>query len=68
MLDGDLLEEATQVLGARTYSAAVNQALSEVIRIRKVQSLSKFFGRKLWQGDLAEMREDSPARRKVTAR
>jgi hypothetical protein len=36
-------------------------ALTEVIRVRKIQSLRSFFGQNLWQGDLAQMREDRPA-------
>ncbi len=63
MLDAPLLEAATRVLGAKTYSAAVNLALEEVIRIRKIQSLSQFFGLGLWQGDLSQMREDQSGRR-----
>jgi len=59
VLDPVLLDRATRVLGVKTYSAAVNVALAEVIRVKKIQSLPKFFGRGLWQGDLAEMREDS---------
>jgi Arc/MetJ family transcription regulator len=62
VLREDLLEEATRVLGAKTYSAAVNQALDEVVRIRKIQSLPEFFGRNLWEGDLSQMREDRPAK------
>lgn len=58
VLDADLLREATRVLGAKTYSAAVNEALAEVLRLRKLQDLPRFFGRGLWQGDLAEMRRD----------
>jgi len=60
VLDAQLLEEATRVLGVKTYSAAVNQALDEVLRIRKIQSLPRFFGRNLWEGDLSEMRQDRP--------
>ncbi|HUI43101.1 MAG TPA: type II toxin-antitoxin system VapB family antitoxin [Terriglobia bacterium] len=59
VLDGELLEKATRELGAKTYSAAVNLALAEVLRLREIQSLPQFFGRGLWQGDLGEMREDS---------
>jgi hypothetical protein len=33
------LEQATRVLGVKTYSAAVNMALEEVIRLKKIQSL-----------------------------
>jgi Arc/MetJ family transcription regulator len=62
VLNGELLERATRVLGVKTYSAAVNTALEEVLRIRKIQDLPRFFGTGLWQGDLAEMRRD-PGRR-----
>ena len=58
VLDGDLLEEATRVLGVKTYSDAVNTALAEVLRLRKVLNLPAFFNKGLWHGDLAEMRED----------
>ncbi len=58
VLNADLLNEATRALGLKTYSATVNHALAEVLRIRKIQNLSSFLGSRLWQGDLAEMRED----------
>jgi Arc/MetJ family transcription regulator len=65
MLDTDLLEKARRVLGAKTYSATVNLALQEVVRIRKVQSVARFFGKGMWTGNLAEMRADRfPRRRK----
>jgi Arc/MetJ family transcription regulator len=63
VLDGTLLEQARRELGARTYSATVNQALAELLRLRQVQRLSEFYGSHAWSGDLAEMREDKPARR-----
>jgi len=56
VLDAKLLDEATHLLGVKTYSAAVNLALAEVMRLRKIQGLPQFFGRGLWQGDLQEMR------------
>jgi len=62
VLREDLLDEATRVLGAKTYSAAVNQALEEVVRIRKIQSLPEFFGQNLWEGDLSGMRDDHSVR------
>ena len=62
VLDEHLLQEATRVLGAKTYSAAVNTALEEVVRIRKVQSLAGFVGSGIWEGNLSKMREDRPAR------
>jgi Arc/MetJ family transcription regulator len=67
-LDQELLNQATHVLGVKTYSAAVNLALAEVIRLRKIQDLPKFFGRGLWQGDPEEMREDSIAGRRPLRR
>jgi hypothetical protein len=58
VLDADLLEEATRVLGLKTYSATVNRALAEALRVHKIQSLPTFFGSRLWDGNLAVMRED----------
>jgi Arc/MetJ family transcription regulator len=62
VLDERLLEEAVRVLGVKTYSAAVNQALAEAIRVQKVRSLRGFFGKGLWEGSLPEMREDRKRR------
>jgi Arc/MetJ family transcription regulator len=67
VLDAQLLEEATRALGEKTYSAAVNRALAELLRVRRIQSLSGFFGKGLWKGDLAAMREDSVRRHGRTA-
>lgn len=64
VLDEHKLKEATQVLEARTYSAAVNIALEEVIRVRKIQSIPQFFGSGIWKGSLSTMREDRPSRRR----
>lgn len=58
VLDRELLDQATSQLGVKTYSAAVNLALAEVLRLRKIQSLPQFFGQGLWQGNLEAMRED----------
>ena len=67
VLDERLLVEATQVLAAKTYSAAVNIALKEVVRIRQIQSIPQFFGSGIWEGDLSQMREDRPARKRARA-
>ncbi|MGH9624445.1 MAG: type II toxin-antitoxin system VapB family antitoxin [Bryobacteraceae bacterium] len=63
VLDEKLLAEATRTLGVKTYSAAVNLALAEVLRLRKIQKIPQFFGRGLWKGDLSEMREDRVKKR-----
>lgn len=62
-----LLETATQVLGMKTYSAAVNKALEEAIRMARIRNLSHFVGKSLWEGDLSQMRDDkkrTPLRRR----
>lgn len=59
MLNEDLLKTATQVLGAKTYSAAVNQALEDAIRTAKIRGLAQFLGTGAWEGRLTEMREDN---------
>ena len=64
VLNEDLLKMATQVLGAKTYSSAVNTALEEVVRVRKIQRLPHFFGAGIWEGDLSEMRDDRKPRRR----
>ena len=57
LVDTELLAEARRVLGTRTDSATVNLALQEVIRVRRVQTLAKFFGKGLWRGSLSRMRD-----------
>ncbi len=68
VLDAELLDEATHLLGVKTYSAAVNLALAEVMRLRKIQTLPQFFGQGLWHGDLPEMREDRGEKRRSRER
>ena len=58
VLDGDLLDEVTRAFGVRTFSAAVNLALKEALRLHKVQGLARFFGQDLWEGKLSDMRTD----------
>ncbi|MGH9519258.1 MAG: type II toxin-antitoxin system VapB family antitoxin [Terriglobales bacterium] len=61
VLDADLLEKARRRFGTRTYSATVNLALEEALRARQVQDLASFFGSGIWEGSLAEMRDDALA-------
>lgn len=58
VLDENLLRAATRLLGAKTYSAAVNQALEETIRVAKVRGLADLFGTGAWEGELPQMRRD----------
>ena len=62
VLDGAMLDEARQTLGAKTYSETVNKALAELVRRHRARSIAEFFGKGLWKGDLSEMREDQPKR------
>ncbi len=59
MVDMAVLKEAARVLGTRTYSATVNLALKETLRMRRIQGLADHVGRVEWIGDLSEMRGDS---------
>ena len=60
VLDENLLETATWLLGAKTYSATVNKALEEAIKLAKIRQLGAFIGKAVWDGNLSEMREDAP--------
>lgn len=68
VLDVALLETATKLLGAKTYSAAVNQSLQETVRIAKIRGLFDFIGSGVWEGDLSEMREDKLAKSKIKSK
>ncbi|HWF11502.1 MAG TPA: type II toxin-antitoxin system VapB family antitoxin [Bryobacteraceae bacterium] len=63
VLDEEVLKQATRALGQKTYSATINFALKEALRMQKIQLIGQFFGQGLWEGNLPEMREDRPVRR-----
>jgi Arc/MetJ family transcription regulator len=66
VLDEELLEEAVQLSGERTYSRAVERALEEFVRRAKAGRILELAGSGLWEGDLALMRDSrSTAVRKV---
>ncbi len=58
VLDGELLDEATRLSGERTYSAAVNRALTDFVKRARSRQILDLAGSGLWVGDLAEMRDD----------
>ena len=64
MLPEQLLEEATRLSGEKTYSKAVTRALEEFVRSVKARRILELAGSGLWQGDLTEMRADSPRPRR----
>jgi Arc/MetJ family transcription regulator len=58
VLDEQLLEEATRLSGERTYSRAVERALTEFVRRAKARRILELAGAGLWEGDLSIVRED----------
>jgi len=58
VLDEETLDEVVRLSGERTYSAAVNLALSEFVRRAKARRILELAGSGLWYGDLAEIRGD----------
>jgi Arc/MetJ family transcription regulator len=65
VLHAELLEETLRLSGARTYSRAVEMAMEVFVRRAKARQILELAGSGLWEGDLAEMREErSPYGRK----
>ena len=62
VLNEDLLEEATALSGAKTYSKTVNLALADFVRRVKAKKILTLSGTGLWEGDLPEMRKDHKKR------
>ncbi|MEK7466415.1 MAG: type II toxin-antitoxin system VapB family antitoxin [Planctomycetota bacterium] len=63
VLSEDLLNEATRLSGAKTYSGTVNMALRDFVQRIKARRILSLTGSGLWEGDLAAMRGDRPRRR-----
>lgn len=64
VLDTDLLDEATRLSGEKTWSATIHRALEEFVRRARAGRIMELRGSGLWEGDLARMRQDRPARRR----
>jgi len=58
VLDAELLEEATRLSGERTYSRTVERALRDFVQRAKARRILTLAGSGLWEGDLAQVRED----------
>ena len=58
VLDEDLLNETKSASGQATYSAAVNEALAEYCRLKRVKKIYEFQGSGIWEGNLSDMRAD----------
>ena len=68
VLDGDLLEEAKRLSGERTYSKTVDRALQDFVRRARAGRILELAGSGLWEGNLAEMRDDRPRRKSLSRR
>ena len=60
VLDEALLEEATRLSGQRTYSKTVELALADFVRRIRAGQILQLAGTGLWEGELSEMRGDTP--------
>lgn len=60
MVDEELLEQVTRLLGHKSYSAAINFSLAETLRQARLKDLWSYVGSGVWEGDLAGMRKDRP--------
>jgi Arc/MetJ family transcription regulator len=58
VLDRKLLEEALRLSGERTYSRAVERALTEFVLKVRARRILDLAGSGLWEGRLSEMRRD----------
>ena len=65
VLDEHLLEEVTRASGERTYSRAVTKALEDYLRRHRAGRILELAGSGMWEGDLSEMRRDSPGDERV---
>jgi Arc/MetJ family transcription regulator len=65
VLDEQLLEEVARVSGERTWSAAVTRAMEDYLRRHRAGRILELAGSGLWEGDLSEMRGDSPEERRI---
>jgi Arc/MetJ family transcription regulator len=63
VLNEDLLEEAVRLAGVKTYSRAVDLALRNFVKQAKARRILELAGSGLWEGDLADMRQDKPKRK-----
>jgi Arc/MetJ family transcription regulator len=63
MIQEDLLKEAQETLGLRTFSETVNHALKEALRVEKLKKMTELFGKVEWEGDTKEMRKAKTKRK-----
>jgi Arc/MetJ family transcription regulator len=60
VLDETLLAEATRLSGEKTYSRTIERALEDFVARAKARRILELRGTGLWEGNLGEMRRDTP--------
>lgn len=63
MIDDSLMARAMRLSGAATKREAVQQGLELLVRIKRQQKIRSLRGKLHWEGNLDEMRRDTPAKR-----
>jgi Arc/MetJ family transcription regulator len=57
-LDDTLVKKAMEISGMNTKKAAINLILNEYVRKNNQKNILKYRGKKIWEGDLEQMREN----------
>jgi Arc/MetJ family transcription regulator len=57
-IDDNLIKETLKITGLKTKREVVDQALRELLRLKKQEGLRKLRGKVQWEGDLEAMRLD----------
>jgi Arc/MetJ family transcription regulator len=57
-LDDTLVKKAMEISGMNTKRAAINLILNEYVRKNNQKNILKYRGKKIWEGDLEQMREN----------
>jgi Arc/MetJ family transcription regulator len=65
VLDDQILNEALRISGEKTLSRTVDRALRDFVARAKARRILELRGTGLWEGNLAEMRDDRKARGKA---
>jgi Arc/MetJ family transcription regulator len=56
-IDENLIQEAMKLTGITTKKAAVEEALKQMVSLKKQARLKELRGKLKWEGNLDEMRE-----------
>jgi Arc/MetJ family transcription regulator len=57
-LDENLVRKAMEITGMSTKKAVVNMILTDYIRRNNQKNILKYRGKKIWEGDLEEMKKN----------